>query len=116
LTGWVIGRGSLLVELDRVGDRPRVALELAGLAEQLDDASLRLLDRLARELGVCGLARRGRDPVGDVLLQPAVPLEDGPRGQLQLAPPRDVGRVTERADHGDTGALVRLCELVGDDR
>jgi len=38
---------SLLVELDRVGDRPRVADQRAALAQQLDDAGAGLLERQA---------------------------------------------------------------------
>ena len=36
-------------------------------------------------------------------------------GRCELAPPRDVGGVAERADHGDARALVGLGQLVGDD-
>ena len=37
-------------------------------------------------------------------------------GSCELAPPRDVGGVAERADHRDAGALLGIGELVGDDR
>ena len=37
-------------------------------------------------------------------------------GEVELAPPRDVGGVAEGADHGDAGALVGLGQLVGEDR
>src|SRR6478735_2772041 len=44
---------------------------------------------------------------------PAIAANDCTRGQLQLTPPGDVGEVTEGADHGDAGALVRLGQRVG---
>ena len=106
---------AVLVELDRVGDRLRLAHDVAGLMQQLDDAGLGLLDRLARELlvgaaGVVGpdLARKLRRS-GQ---QPAVPADHRPRGELQLAPPGDVGGVAERADHRDARPLLGISERV----
>ncbi len=55
------------------------------------------------------------DVVRCVGQQPAVAADDGPHRQVQLAPPRDVVRVAERADHGDAGALVGLRQFVGVD-
>ena len=49
---------ALLVELDGVPDRPRLAERARRRREQLDDRGLRLLDGLAGELGV-GLVGRG---------------------------------------------------------
>ena len=36
-------------------------------------------------------------------------------GRFELAPPRDVGDVAERAHHGDAGALVGCGQRMGDD-
>ena len=52
---------ALLVELHDVGERLRVADELARLLQQLDDALLGAEHRLARELGVGGLRGIRRD-------------------------------------------------------
>ena len=105
-----------LVELHRVRDRLRLADELAGLGEQLDDARLRLLHGLARELRV--RARRavgtGGPPLGRSATSAAVAAEHVAHRQLQLAPPHDVGGVTERADHRDAGALLGIGERVRD--
>ena len=104
-----------LVELDRVGDRLRVADQLAGVAEQLDDTPLGLADRLPGELGVRGAAGVAGDDVGWVGLEATVPVDDRSGRQVQLAPPGDVGEVTEGADHRDAGALLGIGEPVRDD-
>ena len=112
---------ALLEEFDRVCDRPRLAEELTVLLEQLDDAGLSLLDRLALELGV------DRTGAGYVVALPArlaeggdahPPLagDEGPSRQIELSPPDDVGGVAEGADHGDAGALLRVGELMGEHR
>ena len=49
-------------------------------------------------------------------LQPAVAADHRADRQLELAPPLDVGEVAERAAHRDAGALVRLGEVMGEDR
>ena len=115
------GSLALLVELDGVRDGPRLAEERAGGGEQLDDGGLGLLHGPARELGV-GLVGRG----GVVGLEAGLPERRGleapvaaderTQGQPEVAPPRHVGRVAERADHRDPAALVGLGELVGEDR
>src|SRR5690606_13883424 len=64
---------TLLVVLDGVRYRPGLAVEVARLGQQLDHPSPGLVDVLARQLGVCGLALPGRDPGGCLLLEPAVP-------------------------------------------
>ena len=105
-----------LVELHRVGDRSRVAAQVAARPQQLDHLRLRLLHGLAGQprVGLTGVV--GGEPGrcgGD---DAAVAADDAARRQVELAPPRDVGGVAERADHGDAGALVRLGQRVGDDR
>ena len=107
LTGWVMGRGS--------------PIRSPGLGQQLDDAGLGLLDRLARQLAVGGVGR-GR-VVGLPALgaerhrqQAAVAADHGPGGQGELAPPHHVGGVAEGADHGDARALLGVGQLVGDHR
>ena len=99
------------VELHRVGDRARLTDRLTGRRQLLDDLLLRLSDgqpgdrgvRLGRHAG-----RRGRQ-------DPPVAADDRPHLERQLAPPRDVRGVTERADHRDARPLVGLRQLVGDD-
>ncbi len=66
-----------LVELHRVRDRLRLADELAGLAQQLDDARLRLLGGLARELRVARRRRRARrspQSGGSATMRPSRPM------------------------------------------
>ena len=107
-----------LVELHRVRDRLRLADQLARLREQLDDARLRLLRGLARELGVArvGLGRRRRPSRGARRARrPSRPDHVAGR-QLQLAPPHDVGGVAEGADHRDAGALLGVGERVREHR
>ncbi|HVM14541.1 MAG TPA: hypothetical protein VM287_09440 [Egibacteraceae bacterium] len=104
---------ALLEELDRVGYRSRVSEQVARLAEQLDDALARRLHLLAGQLAP---RRRRLDALGRLGLDAAVAPDDRADRELQLTPPLDVGDVTERADHGDPGALLRLGQPVGQDR
>ena len=98
-----------LVELDRVGDRPRVADQRARLAQELDDRLPGLGHRAPGQRLPCGAVRHaGRR----LRLDAAVAPDDRAHGQLQLAPPRDVGDVAEGADHGDAGALLGLGQVV----
>jgi hypothetical protein len=80
----------------------------AGFDQLLDD---HLLGLLGREAGNGGVGV-GIDSGRRVGVQPAVAADDGAHRQIQLAPPRDVGGVAERADHRDAGALVGLREFV----
>ena len=105
---------ALFVELDRVRDGPRLAHEVARLAELLDDDRLRLRrGQTARADRSSRWARAGVDrfparrPPGD-RTERAVRLNDGANRQAQLAPPGDVGDVAERADHRDAAALFRI--------
>ena len=101
---------ALLVELHRVGDLLRLAVEVAGLAEQLHDPLLGAEHGLAGQLRV----RLGGDVGRRLGQQAAVPADDRPGRQPQLAPPGDVVEVAEGADHRDARALVRLGQAVGD--
>ena len=106
---------ALLEELHVVGDRPDGAQQIAGCGEQLGHLGLRLLGRQAYQLVIASLrppyvrrfpsrgAPRHR-------AKGAVRLNHRANGQLQLAPPRDVGGVAERADHGDAAALLGISE------
>src|SRR5207244_3495952 len=104
---------ALLVELDAVLDRLRLAPERAGLAQQLDDRLSRAPDRLATEdrvpavRGVRIGALPARRPECD-LDEPAVAADDLTERELLLAPPLHVGRVAEGADHENAGALLRV--------
>ena len=71
---------------------------------------------LARELGVGGNTRVRRDHVGGIRHESTVEANNCSRRQRQLAPPDDVGQVTERANHRDTRALVRLGQVVRQNR
>ena len=71
---------------------------------------------LARELGVGGNTRVRRDHVGGIRHESTVEANNCSRRQRQLAPPDDVGEVTKRANHRDTRALVRLGQVVRQNR
>jgi hypothetical protein len=103
---------ALFVELDRAGHRPRLAVEVAGGAQQLDDPFPRRMHRLAGELVVGPGGHAGRRLEDE----PAVPADDRPGRQVELPPPRHVSRVAERTDHGDARAFVRLGEVMRDHR
>ena len=107
-----------LVELHRVGDRPGLAVQLArSRAAARRSRAWACLTVEPGELGVRGRGRRRwSSHVGRRGEDAAVAADDAARRQVELAPPRDVGGVAERADHGDAGALVRLGQRVGDDR
>ena len=102
-----------LVELHGMGDGPGLADHVARGREHLDHGPLGLLHRASRDgpprLAV-GNTRRRR--LGDA----ARAGEDVAGGQVELAPPHDVGDVAEGADHRDARPLVRLGQVVGQDR
>ncbi len=106
-----------LVELHRVRDRLRLADEIARLPQHLDDLALRLLDRLAGQaLPVVELLLRIEQTLRGLRVDPTVPVDDRARREPELAPPRHVGRVTERADHRDARALLGIGERVREHR
>ena len=91
---------TLLVELDRVRDRARLADEIARLLEELHDPCARLRRRQVRQLIVGSLSRRGiarfparRSPRHRT--EGTVRLNDGSHRQFEFAPPRDVCDVAE---------------------
>ena len=88
-----------------------------GLAADGDDLSLRARNGLARDPRV-RIAARPCDAIaaGGSARDAAVAPDDGAHGQVELAPPRDVGGVAERADHRDARALFGIGEMVGEDR
>ena len=85
----------------------------SGGGQQLHHGFLGAEDGLAGDRGEVRAAFLGGDPVRGLADDAAVAAHDGAGGQLQFAPPGDVGEVAEGADHGDAGALVRLGERVG---
>ena len=96
-------------------NRLRVAEHLTALAQQFNHASLRAEHGLARQLGVAVEGRAGDDGWGfgdEATIRP----NDRAVGQVELAPPDDVGHVAEGADHGDARSLVFLCEVVCEHR
>ena len=58
-------------------------------------------------------ALSGGDPLGGFGLQAAVLAQNCAERKVQVAPPIDIGRVTESTAHGNTGALVHLRLGVG---
>ena len=106
------GLVALFVELHRVGNRLGVAVHLAGLNQHLHDGLLRGEDGGAGHALVALAALGGGNPLGNLAGEAAVAADERAGVQLQLAPPGDVGGVTEGTNHGDTGALVGLCQRV----
>ncbi len=107
---------ALLVEVRHPLRRLGLAVEVARLAEEGDHRLAGAEGGLARHLGVRRRRFLGVQPLGGLAQHPTVPADEGADGQLELAPPRHVGEVTERAAHGDAGALVGLRCRVGEDR
>ncbi|MDI2021010.1 hypothetical protein PJL18_01526 [Paenarthrobacter nicotinovorans] len=107
---WLV---ALFEEVHRVGDLLRFAIEQVCCLEQFHYGFLGGEGRLARDRGIRFLAGVGSDPFRGVGDDAAVAAHDGACGQLEFAPPGDVGQVTERTHHGDAGTLVRLGERVG---
>ena len=104
---------ALLEEFDGVSDWLRFTNEVARFGQQSDRALLGGEDRRA---GDCRIGLAGGfvgDPGRGFTDDPAVPSEDRPGGQVQLAPPDDVREVTEGTDHRDAGSLFRICQRVG---
>ena len=108
---------ALLVEVRHPLGGRRLAFQVAGGAQQAHHRLTGAEGRLAGELGVrrLGPVGAGGDPLRGLAVQPAVAADDGADRQLQLAPPRHVGQVAERAAHRDAGALVGLGGPVGHD-
>ena len=90
-------------ELHRMRDRLWFAVELVGVAQQVDDADLCLLDRFAGEFVICsdGSVACAHDPLWCFGLDATVDADDRASFELQLTPPDDVGEIAERTDHCD---------------
>ena len=93
-----------------------------GLAEHLAAVGQRLDERLpggeSRFPGhglVGGDAAFGRNPLRRLREDAAVFAEHRTHGQVQFAPPHDVGQVAKGAAHGDSRALISLGRGVGED-
>ncbi len=106
---------ALLEEVRLALGRHGLAVEVARVAQRVDDDLSCGERRLAGELGEHALPRVGRDPVRGVARDPTVARDDRARRELQLAPPLHVGEVAERAAHRDARALVALGGGVGED-
>ena len=119
----------LLVELDRVLDRSRLAYQrcvaarrrAAGLGQQLDHSPARLLHRLADQLRVGGVGSLGI-AAGERFAR-VVGGDDAPVGRDELAqrqtlrlPELDVVGVAEGAHHEDAGPLLGIGVRRGQDR
>ena len=105
---------ALLVELDRVRDRPRLADQVARLAQQLDDAARAPSRptgwRAGRSACCARAASRDSQPGAPHVTgaERAVRQDDRAHRQRQLAPPDHVGEVAEGADHRDAAALLGI--------
>ena len=99
---------ALLVEVRHTLGRGRFAVQIAGLAQLVDDDLAGGERGLASGFGKDLAAGRVLDPVRGIHHDTAVALDDRAGGQLQVAPPLDVGYITERTAHGDTGTLVHF--------
>ena len=99
---------ALLVEVRHTLGRGRLAVQIAGLAQLVDDDLAGGERGLASGFGKDLAAGRVLDPVRGIHHDTAVALDDRAGGQLQVAPPLDVGYITERTAHGDTGTLVHF--------
>ena len=103
---------ALLEELDRMGDRAGLADQLARLPQQLHGCVAGAAHGPARDAGVRLTPGSALDAVRRIGCDAAPAVHDGAHRQVQLAPPRHVGGVAERADHGDAGALVGLGQVM----
>ena len=99
------------IEFNWVFEWSRLANEFLRIGQHLNNFALSLLDVETRYFCV-GIGVHPCWWFGD---DPAVTANDGSCGQLQFAPPNDVGEVTEGTDHCDAGAFVGLGKLVGND-
>ena len=100
---------ALLEELHRARDGTDVADELAGLGEHARRSAPWRCAPSRRRAPRSAAGRLGRgDPLGRLAQQPAVAVDHRAVGQVELAPPLDVGEVAERAAHRDAGAAVHL--------
>ena len=101
--------------------RARLADQIAGRTEQLDDLRPRfggrfpheLVVELPRAIGIDRFPSRGA-PCDRT--ERAVGLNHRADRQAELAPPDHVGEIAERADHRDAAALCRIGQRVRPDR
>ena len=104
---------ALLVELHRMGDRTRLALQVAARLQQLGDLGLRLLRGEALQVRLYASCARGASsdshPGSPKITSPSVPFGCmTPRtGSFSSRHQVTSVSVTERADHRDAAALFR---------
>src|SRR5690606_37047119 len=79
----------------------RVAVQVAALTQLGDHRLAGREGRLAGEVGVLRGGLLTGEPLRRLAGETAVAADDGAYGKLQLAPPQDVGEVTEGAAHRD---------------
>jgi hypothetical protein len=107
---------AVLIELDRVPDRLRLAAQRACRVQHASDLlpgrfRVQAGDRLVGPLPV----RRG-NPGWRRCQQSAVLVDHWPGFQPEVTPPDHVGHVAERADHDQSGSLVPVSKAVRQDR
>ena len=107
---------ALLVEVRHTFGRRRLAVQIAGFTQCIDDdltcGERGLAGRLLEDLAALAVF----DPVRGIHDDTAVTLDDGTQRQIQITPPFDIGHIAERTAHGDAGALVHLRSLVRQNR
>ena len=107
---------ALLVEVRHTLGRRRLTVQVAGLTQFVYDDLTGGERGLASGLRKDLTAGRVGDPIRGVHHDTAVALNDRTGGQLQIAPPLDVGHITERTAHGDAGTLVHFGGRVSQNR
>ena len=107
---------ALLVELDRMGDRTRLALDDAGVAQGGHDPLARGERRGTDGRGVQVAPAVARDPPGGLRQDPAVPADDGAGRQRELAPPGHVRECPRTCRSSRSPTPCRVRQVVGDDR
>ena len=110
---WLV---ALFKELHRMRDRLWLANHVARLLQQFNDALFSREHGLASKFGEYLLAASAGDCLWSLVDDAAIPANDCAVWQVELAPPDDVGYVTEGANHGDARALVDLGQAVCDNR
>ena len=112
---------ALLVELDAVLDRPRLAAKRSRRAQLLDDDPPRLRERPPGEPAIDGVGGLGPQALpapraeDDLRIDPAVTAHHLPQRQPLGPPPQDVGGVAERAHHENAGPLLGIDQRARED-
>src|SRR5699024_8318697 len=88
------------------------AIEQLRCFQHFDDGFFCGEDGLTCKLGIVFDPALGGDPFWSFASKPTVATDQRASWQLQFAPPGDVVLVTECTYHGDTSALIGLCQFM----